>query len=139
MKPSSGECCRHATKVRWLIWWLYVAAWSTALLVPMPAGSEWKINDINVKFLFAKTVHVSAYAVWAILSAWLLVPRHLRWFLLAGMALHAPATEFLQTFVPGRTGNLRDVALDLIGICLGCLLSWRLWRAPHKTPAGVIS
>jgi VanZ family protein len=130
MNPTSECSPWPAVKYRWLLWGLYVAAWSTALLVPLPAGGEWKIHNINLKFYFAKAVHVGAYAVWALLSGWLLAPRGWRWLLLAGMVAHGAATEYLQTFVRGRTGNLRDVGLDLIGICLGFLCSWKWWRAP---------
>jgi VanZ family protein len=129
MNPSPGEERWPARKYRWIIWGLYVAAWTTALLVPLPGGSGWKVHNVSLKFLFAKTLHVSAYALWAMLSAWLLVPRRWRLLLLVLMVVHAAATEFLQTFVPGRTGNLRDVGLDLIGIGIGCLLTWKWWRA----------
>jgi VanZ family protein len=43
--------------------------------------------------------------------------------------LHADATEVGQRFVPGRTGSLRDVALDHCGLLIGVALSWRWWRA----------
>src|SRR5438552_12057277 len=51
---------------RWLIWAGYVVAWTVSLLVPKPihAGDDavlaWWL------FIFAKTVHVTAYALFAI-------------------------------------------------------------------------
>lgn len=33
--------------------------------------------------------------------------------------------EYHQTFVPGRNGNLLDVAIDGVGACAAMLLDWR--------------
>jgi VanZ family protein len=47
--------------------------------------------------------------------------------LLVGLlVLHGAATEWIQTFVPGRTGQLTDVLIDCAGIAVG-LLAVRLW------------
>jgi VanZ family protein len=129
MHPPAEEKSWPAVPYRWLIWHLYLAGWSTALLMPMSGSNDWKVHDISMKFVFAKTLHVAAYAVLAMLSGWLLAPRRYRWLLLVFMALHAPTTEYLQTYVPGRTGHVRDVGLDLIGISIGCLLTWKWWRS----------
>ena len=37
-------------------------------------------------------------------------------FILSGLILFALSTEFLQSFVPGRTASFMDFGLDLIGI-----------------------
>ena len=71
---------------------------------------------------------ITAYAVAAILTGWLHAPGSWRWFLLAFWFFHAGATEFGQLFVPGRSGSLRDVALDHIGLLIGLAISWR-WCA----------
>jgi len=34
----------------------------------------------------------------------------------------AAADESIQTFIPGRSGEFRDVLIDFSGICLGLLL-----------------
>ncbi len=49
--------------------------------------------------------------------------------------LYALSDEYHQTFVPGRNGNLFDVAVDGLGACLAMLLDWRLARqsARQKT------
>jgi VanZ family protein len=130
MASSPTPTLWPARKYRWLIWGLYLAAWSTALLIPLPAVPEWKVHDISLRFLFAKAVHVSAYAVLAVLTGWLLVPSRYRWLPALALAVHATSTELLQRLVEGRTGTLDDVGLDLIGIALGCLVSWKWWCAP---------
>ena len=41
--------------------------------------------------------------------------------ILSGLVLFAVSTEFLQSFVPGRTASFMDIGLDLIGILSGFL------------------
>jgi VanZ family protein len=130
MNQQSGQQHWPGLRLRWLIWLVFVLAWSIALVVPLKGGSDWVVNDINVKFLFAKSVHIGAYAVLAMLSGWLFVPARFRWMLVFFMAAHATSTELLQQLVPGRTGTLNDVGLDLIGIGVGFLLSWKWWSEP---------
>jgi VanZ family protein len=130
--------CFPPSSVRWLIWSAYAVAWTTALLVPvpeMPAATG--LQEPHYRFLFAKTVHVSAYALFTVLSAWLLVSPRYRWLLIGFLVAHAAGTEILQALLPtGRTGCIEDVGIDLIGIALGLALSWRCWRSA-VTPAPV--
>jgi len=125
----------HATPVRWAIWFAFLVAWSVALLVPDPIGwlLRHKPDSLELPhqttFLMAKTLHVTAYAVAAVLTGWLRAPGPWRWVLLVFWFLHADATEVGQRFVPGRSGSLRDVALDHLGLLIGVALSWHWWRA----------
>jgi len=43
-------------------------------------------------------------------------------FVLSGLLLFAIATEFLQSFVPGRTASFMDFGLNVIGILSGFLI-----------------
>ena len=123
-------------KWRWWIWTLYLTAWTTALLVPVPVHPP-IIGDFHAsrKLLFAKGVHLSAYALFAILTGWLRVPVRFRFLLMFLLMVHATLTEVLQyTFVDyiGRHGELMDVALDHVGIAAGTLVAWRWWTAPDR-------
>jgi VanZ family protein len=127
---------------RWPIWGIYTVAWSMALLVPNPVylvlshGPGGKKIDPALEwglFLFAKTLHVMAYALAAVLTGWLRAPGRWRWVLLAFWSLHACGTEFGQLFVPTRTGSLRDVGLDHLGLLIGVALTWRWWRPAVKS------
>jgi VanZ family protein len=119
-----------AAPVRWLIWAGYVTAWTAALLVPVPVEPDTGLRSPAVLFVFAKFVHLSAYALLAVLTGWLRAPGKYRWLLLAFLPAHAALTEFLQWLLPtGRTGCIQDVLLDLVGISVGMALSWRWWRA----------
>jgi VanZ family protein len=118
---------------RWAIWAFYALAWTVALEVRHPdlhfiqGGPHEKVHK-ELLFLFAKTVHVAAYAVFAILTGWLRPGSPLRWFLLGLLVLHAAGTEYLQNLLPfDRTGSVRDVGLDLVGIGLGITVSWKWW------------
>ena len=128
MTPTKGQNCVSPT-LRWLVWGVYLLSWSVALLTPQPA--TWAgdvIPESVVRYSFAKSLHVAAYALLAILTGWLLVPAKLRWLLLGFLSLHAFGTEFLQMFVPSRSGSLKDVGFDHVGICLGIMMTWRWWR-----------
>jgi VanZ family protein len=129
-KPATVPTARW----RWAVWIAFLCLWSVALLVPDPVGFllAYKPDDLELShettFLMAKTLHVTAYATAAILTGWLRAPGVWRWALLAFWFLHAGATEIGQLFIPGRSGSLRDVGLDHLGLVIGVALSWRWWR-----------
>ena len=51
------------------------------------------------------------------------------WLVALLCALHAPASEAIQhEFYAHRTGDVRDVLADLVGVALG-VVAWRLLRA----------
>jgi VanZ family protein len=115
---------------RLALWGVLYAAWASALLTPR-WGVESARTNLNLTpdegFWTGKFLHVGVYAFLAASAAW--VPARPRWILLALLSLHAVATETIQPFV-GRTGSLRDVGLDHLGILAGLgVASWR-WRRP---------
>jgi VanZ family protein len=117
--------------LRWAVWWLALAGW-TALLVTTRSAAvvESVVPDQDLRFWVAKTAHVAGYTVLSVLVGCLPVRFGWRiaWWLF--LVLHAGMTEFIQLFVEGRTGSLRDVGLDLCGIILGLVLlsAWRRLR-----------
>jgi VanZ family protein len=115
--------------VRWAVWALCVAAWTLVLLTTKPVHVMHEVLPERASFPVAKTGHVLAYAFLTALSGWLGVRGGRRWLLLVFLSLHGMATEYLQTFVPERTGSWTDVGIDHIGIVLGLALSWKWWRA----------
>jgi VanZ family protein len=92
----------------------------------------------EIVFLARKGVHLSVYAVFAILvwRAWRKPawrdPRPWSWrhagIGLLGAALYAASDEFHQTFVPNREGCVRDVLIDTCGAAAGLFLLWLLGR-----------
>src|SRR5215813_11605461 len=73
MKAPPEQALWPPLKFRWLMWFVFLGGWSAALLSPVPEGIKMEVAGYDLRFLFAKTVHVTAYAAWAVLSGWLLV------------------------------------------------------------------
>ena len=121
-----------------LIWTLFIIAWTIALLVPVPWSHESFLGTLWLP-LAAKTLHLSMYALLACLTGWLRVPSRYRLLLLFVIMAHGAATEFLQDWVPSRSGTARDVCIDHIGILLGLCLSWKWWTEPDVLPEGFYS
>lgn len=118
--------------VRWLVWSLYAAAWTAALLVPVPVKPDpANPESSNYFFLFSKAVHIGAYAFFTILSAWLALVVGRRGLFLGILFAHGVGTEVLQYLLPtGRTGCWQDVLLDWSAVVLGVVLSWKWWLLP---------
>lgn len=82
----------------------------------------------SANFIVRKTAHFSIYTLLGLLSAAAVTAtfscsgfRRLWLPILIG-ALFAVSDEFHQSFVPGRSCELRDVAVDSAGVLLGVLL-----------------
>jgi VanZ family protein len=114
-----------------VIWLLFLAAWTIALLTPQPVQLAQEVLPDQDTFYFGKSLHIGAYAFLVILTAWLKATNRVRWICLAFLSFHAFATEFLQQFVPERSGSLRDVGLNHLGLALGLILTVPMWR-PSK-------
>ncbi|MDQ2087369.1 VanZ family protein [Herbivorax sp. ANBcel31] len=90
---------------------------------------RFNINFININklhFYIRKTAHVFIYFLLSILLclAWKAVrvkglkPYYRTWIMATAFSI---IDETYQTFIPGRSGEVRDVFLDNIGITLGLL------------------
>ena len=95
------------------------------LVMPVPPPEELPLGEYvwSHKFLIAKTIHVAGYAFLAATSALLPMPRGWRWLLAALLILHGAGTEWIQGQLPYRDGNVRDAALDALGVILGVIIS----------------
>lgn len=133
MSPATGTRARLA----WLGWAVFTVAWTIALTSPIdtPLPSAGGVAFwLEVKFYIAKTLHVCVYAAWAAATGWLRPAPRWRLVLLFFLLTHGVATEQIQTFVPDRTGSLRDALLDHLGIALGVAAAWRWWtEPPHES------
>lgn len=47
--------------------------------------------------------------------------------------LAALCDETIQLFVPGRSGNIKDVWIDLSGVVLGTLFAWLIFRLRRRS------
>ena len=119
-----------------------------ALLSPAFAAGDMAAQNSAVEllsFFERKAAHMFLYFV-LILLLWLALKPLLRskgrQVLAAGVlcALLAAMDEYHQTFIPGRSGQARDVLIDMTGAALAvvlvCLVQWSLrrWKVGAKSP-----
>lgn len=106
-------------------WCLCLAAWTAALLTSSPVEVGKEVVPSGMEFPAAKLLHVCVYGFLALCIFRMPLGRW-RWLPLAVLSLHAAGTEFLQRYIPGRTGKVADVFIDHFGILLGFALAWKL-------------
>ena len=114
--------------MRWMLWLGFAAAWTTALVIPIPSD-QLQLGELFIsrRVLVAKTVHVAAYAVFTILTGWLRVPLRWRPALMFLLMAHAAGTEFIQLNLSYRSGTVGDVLFNHLGIAVGFAMSWAWW------------
>lgn len=118
--------------VRRRLWLLLLAAWTIALIVPVPFRGHGKSEWVTPLFTFSKFLHIAIYAVFAASAAGLRWPPTWRVFVLAALIGHGMLSEYLQWLLEDfshRSGKWSDVGLDCLGLFIGALASWRKWPA----------
>ena len=84
------------------------------------------ISDTEkVSFIVRKCAHVSEFFILGILVINLVSKynvKHIYFISFIICVLYASSDEFHQLFVPGRSGQVTDVLIDLIGVVLGLLI-----------------
>ena len=113
----------------WAVWWLCVTVWAAALTTTFPVHIKEAVFPHDPGGVpVAKVLHVAAYAFLAGYAACLRPSGPWRWLTLIFLLEHAVVTEFVQLFVPDRTGAVPDILLDHGGIALGIAVTWPWWR-----------
>jgi VanZ family protein len=120
---------------RWVIWSIVMIVWTVSLEAPVRLPEAMSSGEVvlTARAIFAKSLHVCAYAFLTVLSAWPRLPMRYRWLMMFFLMAHATATEVLQVALEkwcGRGGSLWDVALDQVGILVGFLIAWKWWMRP---------
>jgi VanZ family protein len=110
----------------WVLWGLFLAAWTAALLSPEPPRASAAVVPSSMRFWVAKGLHLGAYAILAFAPRWLTSSRKAWWVVWLALVAHGALTEVGQLFVEGRHGSIRDVALDAAGVALGALAGFAL-------------
>lgn len=88
------------------------------------AATQTKVVE-GLSFIVRKTAHFSEYALMGFL--WYIWLKHKRWNMpiaFGATALYAITDEFHQSFVPGRSCELRDVLVDSSGGLCGILIAF---------------
>jgi VanZ family protein len=125
--------------LRWSVWWLLLALLTYGLVSPQPPKVSAALLPPGLTFGASKATHLFAYALLSGLVPWLPASSRQRLGLWLLLATHGALTEFIQLYVPGREGSLRDVGINLAGLCLGLalaqLVSRRRPQAPTERPS----
>jgi hypothetical protein len=127
----SGMVVRLAGLVGWVVWGGLFAAWTVGLLVPDPRAATGVHLSPEADFTVSKLCHLLLYGALSATLVWLPCGPGWRCGLLVTLLAHGCGTEFLQLFIPGRHGSLRDVLLDHLGVTLG----WLSWPALALVPS----
>ena len=106
--------------------WLAVILWMGAIFTVSDMPSIATPFEAVYDFTFKKLAHVTEYGILTglLFSALRIHIRHRgRALLTAALVavLYACSDEWHQTFVPGREGTLRDVAIDALGAVWACI------------------
>lgn len=91
----------------------------------------------TMDFIVRKAAHITEYAILAIcINLGLLnyqMKEKKRFFIaLIVSILYAATDEYHQTFVEGRSGSIRDVGIDSIGVLIGCFSFLLIVRCIRK-------
>ena len=87
----------------------------------------------NIEYPIRKAAHMTEYAILGWLAFAFLGTFEMRqkvhYIAALGFAFcYASTDEFHQLFVPGRSGQVRDVLIDSCGAAIGVLIAWGLIR-----------
>ena len=117
--------------MRRLLPWIPALVWAAAIYlvsgrssVPVPGvtGAD-------------KVLHFGAYALLGLLLAFAAHRSALHPAVAAVLgALYGASDEFHQSFVPGRSPDIRDWVADALGVCFAVYLYTR-WRARRSAPS----
>lgn len=146
---------------RFLVYWLPLFGWmcviytassdvnsvrhSSTLFEPLVRWLFPQMSAVNVEqlhHLFRKLCHMAEYALFAVL-AWRAIrqpqkndSRPWRWdeygLALTIVFAYAASDEFHQVFVPGRTGQVSDVMVDVGGGTIGLTVWWLAGKALRR-------
>ena len=128
--PPPGLAAGGFPALRWAVFLALLGLWTWKLLVPSPVPEELKdgLAAFKLDYLAAKSLHAGGYALLTVLGGTLRPGRGWRVGVAVFLMLHGIGTEIGQTYVPNRTGTVRDVVIDWCGIAAG---AWVLRRLPR--------
>lgn len=105
-------------------------------------STEERIENVSsLETVVRKGAHFTEYAMLAAAIAWPLRRRGLLGYslLFATMGLtvfYVMTDEFHQTFVPGRSGEIRDVLIDSVGALTGYIIFIIIYQKVKKAISG---
>jgi VanZ family protein len=106
--------------------WIALLACTYLALAPSPPSSIAKVSDVVLHmcaFLFLTSALGFSYFKLAPWPTWI-------W-----MAVYGVALELVQSVIPQRVAELKDLGVDAAGICLGLVLLYLFKRLLPDSPA----
>ncbi|RDY28680.1 hypothetical protein CHL78_003850 [Romboutsia weinsteinii] len=96
-----------------------------------------KMTDIRYIRLVRKSAHIMSYLILAVLvfMASYEIKKSINksiWYSFIISTLYAMSDEYHQYFVPGRSASIKDVGIDMIGIILGIILIYTIYKKVKK-------
>lgn len=120
-----------------LLFWPLLAVWTWLLVRPNPIPEVVAAIPTDWRFLAAKTLHGGTYVAMTVLALIGPAAKRGRAVAVALLLAHGAGTEIIQTFVPNRSGRVRDVAVDWAGVLAGATVV-RLSVRYRRTPGPVL-
>jgi VanZ family protein len=110
--------------------WLVVALWMSVIFVLSSIPSLHVPFAHSYDFLLRKLAHIGEYAVLTVALSWafqMYTDSRTRVWMLAALAavLYGVSDEWHQSWILGRSGSLRDVGIDAVGVAAGIALTQR--------------
>jgi VanZ family protein len=108
-----------------------------ALIFFLSAQPDDGVDRGTLDLIMRKVGHATGYALLTVLWAWALRPvTRLNVVVAATIALaYAASDEYHQTFVAGRSGTVRDVLIDAVGVAIAIALL--RYHRPLREAAGM--
>ena len=109
-----------------------------------------KLDDVKkakvlykIESVIRKIAHFSIYALvgvllMALLSTYNITDKNKIIFTIILGAIYASSDEFHQSFIPGRSGEVKDVMLDTLGVAVGGLIVLAIIKLIGKIKAKIV-
>ncbi|MCR4611275.1 MAG: VanZ family protein [Lachnospiraceae bacterium] len=107
----------------------------------LPAEEQLAFAE-KIDYPIRKAAHVTEYAILGFFVMGAIYSSRMRWYIQALIAwtiatLYAASDEFHQRFVPGRSGEFKDVCIDscgvVIGVVIGLLIFMNFYKKKNET------
>ena len=105
-----------------------------SLFIPETSGDELTNVIASLQFIVRKTAHLTLYLILGVFAL-LHFSTYNRFTLIVKLSsslvisvLYAVSDEYHQTYIRGRSGEIRDVIIDTLGAIIGILLSLLIYK-----------
>jgi len=118
-----------------VIRWLPVLLWAGLIYLLSDIPTLDSGLSLTWDVVLRKMAHAAEFGVLSLLLLRAIGKKSTGAWLVAAVIsiLYAVTDEVHQRFVPGREGNVWDVVIDSLGVCIGLLVVRRFWLTKEAT------